>query len=167
MFAPSSACSRALCKHYYYDKKSDFAIKNCREAENLDSSFNLPDKHLFWIYVDQDDYGAVFKNEFGDLTENEIERDLLAKPLKDGDIKLYWQRRIEARLENQTRRYSPQAIAGFYAQLQDKENTLKYLEEMDEILPTDIFYVNPDPTFAFVRKDPRFINLLKKRNLQP
>lgn len=157
----------SLCKHYYYDQKTDFAVKNCREAENIDSTFSLPNKHLFWIYIESGNYEAAFQNDFGALTESEIERHPLAKPLREGNLKLYWQRRIADRLENKSRRYSPLAIAGFYAQLQDKENTLKYLEEIDGVLPIDILLVNPDPMYDFVRNEPRFINLLKKANLQP
>jgi len=157
----------SLCQHYYYDKKSDLAVRNCNEAVNIDENYSVVYKHLFWIYIYLGDYGAAFKNEYEELTEDEVSRNSLAKLLKEGKLKAYWQKRIEDRLADKERRYSPMAIAIFYAQLQDKENTLKYLEEMGETSPVDILYVNPDPAFDFVRKEPRFAELMKKKSLQP
>lgn len=157
----------SACQHYFYDRKADLAVKKCYESLDIDANYTVVNKQLFWIFVDLGDYGAAFKNDYGDLTEEEVARHSLAKPLKEGNLKLYWQKRIEERLVDKKRRSSPLTIAMFYAQLQDTENTLKYLEEMGETSPIDILYANPDPSFDFVRKDPRFINLLKKANLQP
>ena len=115
------------CKHYYYDENWDDAIKACNEALDIDSKFNMADKNLFWIYVETDNYEAMLNSEYKDYSETEVEKHFLAKPLKDGNIELYWKRRIEDRLQNKSRRYSPFAIAGFYSQLRDKEKTLQYI----------------------------------------
>lgn len=156
-----------LCSHYYYDDKLDLATENCQKALNIEDNFSPASKTLYWVYVESGDYRRVFEFEYGGWTDEEIEKDRIAKPLKGGDIKLYWQRVIEFRLNDKKRRQSPLAIANLYAQLEDKENTLKYLEQVAEVEPIDMFFVNPGPSYDFIRKEPRFMDLMKRFNLAP
>jgi hypothetical protein len=59
------------------------------------------------------------------------------------------------------------AVAVFYAQLGDKENALKYLEQATEKPDYELQNANPNPVFDFIRKDKRFAEVMKKINLNP
>lgn len=85
----------------------------------------------------------------------------------EGNIKKYWEINAETRILNANKRFSPVAVASFYAKLEDKEKTLEYLEKATERNEDMLYRVNPNPIFNFVRKEPRFIELMKRVNLQP
>lgn len=156
-----------MCEHYYYDTKYDEALKSCYQSQKIEPNHWQTEKKLQWIYVQQGRYDEVEKLHYGKLTKEEKLKNPEAKALMEGNIKKYWEINAETRILNANKRFSPVAVASFYAKLEDKEKTLEYLEKATEN-PEDMLYrVNPNPIFNFVRREPRFIELMKKVNLQP
>jgi len=156
-----------LCEHYYFDTKYDEALKHCYQSQKIEPNHWQTDKKLQWIYVQQGRYDEVEKLHYGNLTKEEKLKNPEAKALLEGDIKKYWEVNAQTRFLNANKRFSPVAVAAFYAKLEDKEKTLEYLEKATE-KPEDMLYrANPNPIFNFIRKEPRFIELMKKVNLQP
>lgn len=155
----------SLCEHYYYDKRFDLALTQCNIAKNIEPDFWLLRKKLYWIYVQKGMYDEIEKLEFGDLSAADKAGDKLAKPLMERNMRLYWQRNIKLRLNHPAKSDSPVAIATFYAQLGDKENTLNYLEHASQKIEFELQYANPNPVFDLVRKDKRFVDVMKKINL--
>ncbi len=155
----------SLCKHLHFDKKIKSAIQACKEALAIDPKHGLAPKLLFWLYVDNQNYQDAFNIEFGDLKPEEVKNNKAATSFRKGDIKHYLELRIKDRLSNKKRRHSPFAVAHFYARLQNKEQTLQYLEETAEKFGYDFWFVNPDPVFDFLRSEPRFQKLVKQFNM--
>ena len=156
-----------LCEHYYFDHRYEKAISQCERAEQISPRFWLTGKKLYWIYVQSEKYQRIVESGYGDLSDEEISRHRFAKPLVDGNMKLYWQRRIDTRLNNPKRKPSPVTMAVFYAQLGDKEKALDYLEKAIANPNHDLPRANPDPVFDTIRNEPRFGALMKKVNLSP
>lgn len=157
----------SLCKHYYYDRRFDAALAQCNNAKKIEPDFWQIKKELYWIYVQKEMYDEIEKLEFGHLSNADKIRHPLAKPLMDKNLNLYWQRNIESRLNDPTKTSSPMAIATFYAQLNDKENALIYLEQASKNVEFELQYANPDPIYDSIRKDKRFIEVMQKINLNP
>ena|GEM_PF-1615138 len=155
----------SFCQHYYYDKKFDEALAQCFQAQKIDSTFWWTNKILQWIYVAQGRYDEIFNFDYGHLTEAERAKNPFAKALAEGNIKRYWELSVKERLDNPKRNFSPFAIAGFYAHLGNKEKTLEYLEKASELPRYNLSQANPNPIFDAVRKDKRFVELMKKINL--
>ena len=157
----------AFCQHYYYDKNFGEALAQCFEARKIDPEFWMVPKKLHWIYVAQGRFDEVFKLHYGNLTESDVAKNPSAKLLSEGNIKKFWETGIESRLSDPRKRASPFAIATFYTQLGEKDKALEFLEKEYETeyckcnLPT----ANSDPIFDTLRKEERFIALMKKINL--
>lgn len=162
-FSPSFRAS--FCKHYYFDKKFDEALAQCAQTQKIDFKYWQTTKLLHWIYAAQGRYDEILRLNYGHLNETEKVLNPFAAALIEGNIKKYWEVSLQTRLENSKRRYSPFALAGFYARLGDIEKTLQYLEEATEKPEYDPAAANSDPIFDFIRNDERFIALMKKINL--
>jgi DNA-binding winged helix-turn-helix (wHTH) protein/TolB-like protein/Flp pilus assembly protein TadD len=157
----------SFCQHFYYDKNFNEALAQCAQVQQIDAEFWRISKLLYWIYVAQGRYEEVLKLNFGHLTEAEKAKNPMARALSEGNVPKYWKASLETRLANPKRRFSPFAVASMYAYLGNKEKTLDYLEKAAE----EPFYYVPvahaDPMFDLVRREPRFIQLMKKIDLQP
>ncbi len=85
----------------------------------------------------------------------------------------YWQYVLEKTLEQQKSTLEKDknayvnsfGIAQIYAQLQDKDKTLEYLNKAFEDQSSGIPTIKTFPIFEFLRDDPRFKDLLKRMNL--
>ncbi len=157
----------AFCQHYYYDKNFGEALAQCFEARKLDPEFWMVPKKLHWIYVAQGRFDEVLKLHYGNLTEADIAKNQFAKTLSEGNIKKFWETSIEARLNDTRKRSSPFAIATFYSELGDKDKALRFLEQEfeTEYCKCNLPIANSDPIFDSLRKEKRFIELMKKINL--
>lgn len=86
-----------------------------------------------------------------------------------GFLKKQLERQLEtqrAALEKDKDAYlSSYGIAGNYARLKDKDKTLEYLNKAYGQRQPQIVAIKTHPTFAFLRDDPRFKDLLKRMNL--
>jgi DNA-binding winged helix-turn-helix (wHTH) protein/TolB-like protein/Flp pilus assembly protein TadD len=164
-FSPEIRAS--VCQHYYYDKNLGEALAQCFEARKIDPEFWMTPKKLHWVYVAQGRFDEVFKLHYGSLTEADIAKNQIAKALSEGNIQNYWKASIETRLSDPRKRFSPFAIAGFYAQLAEKEKALEFLEKEFEVesCKCNLPIANADPVFDTVRKEPRFGELMRKINL--
>ncbi len=157
----------SFCQHYYYDKNFNHALAQCFEAQKINSGFWKTSKILHWIYVAQGRYDEVLKVIYGHLSESEIAQNPFAKALSDGNIKRYWELSVKERLNDPKKSFSPYAMASYYIHLGDKEKTLEYLKKGAESPIYEIQVANADPIFDAVRKDIRFVELMKKINLAP
>jgi tetratricopeptide (TPR) repeat protein len=62
---------------------------------------------------------------------------------------------------------SPVDLAGYYAQLGDKERTLALLEEGYQQRATDILWIRSDPAYDFLHSDPRYRAIIQRFGLPP
>ena len=151
-----------LCQHYYYDKKWSEALRHCELSQTIEPDYFLAKKWIYWVNVKQGRWDRVREITFGKISDAEALRNPLSRPLVIGDPRGFWQANLEDRLRDQNKRYSPVAIANYYAMLGDKEKTLEFLEKAVEADPEQAKFINPDPIFDLVRNDPRFNELMKR-----
>ncbi|MEZ5307740.1 MAG: winged helix-turn-helix domain-containing protein [Pyrinomonadaceae bacterium] len=152
---------RRMCNHYYYDKKYDEARRQCNLFRATRPDSNIAKKDLYWIDIVTERYGSLL-SEYKDLTDAEKKRHPLAAPLMAGDYKAYWLAKVEQRLKDRKRRPSPTALAGFYVMAGETEKALDELESGFELKTDELLVVNADPVFDPVRREPRFIALMKR-----
>jgi TolB-like protein/Tfp pilus assembly protein PilF len=77
-----------------------------------------------------------------------------------------WQ--LGQRLQQSKSSYvSPVELAGYYAQLGDKERTLALLEEGYQQHSMDTLWIEEDPAFDFLHSDPRFRSIVQRTGVAP
>jgi tetratricopeptide (TPR) repeat protein len=60
----------SLCKTYYFDKKTEEALKYCKFAMQLEPNFWVARKQLFWIYVSKKMNKEVAEMVLGNYSED-------------------------------------------------------------------------------------------------
>ncbi len=86
----------------------------------------------------------------------------MASFFKENDFKTAVKKMFEYDKESKTKQLQFSFYrATFYAYIEDKENTIKYLYETYDNQETWISWLN-DGRFDFIRHDPRFEDLYKK-----
>lgn len=110
-------------------------------------------------------YAEMSEMVLGNLSEAEKAAHPLTKALAANDLRSFWQSLIDESLNSKNSARNSFALAGFYAQIGDKEKALAYLEtalaQHDDYFPT----VNADPAFDALRKEKRFMELMSKIGL--
>jgi tetratricopeptide (TPR) repeat protein len=77
-----------------------------------------------------------------------------------------WQ--LERRLMQSKSRYvSPGELAGYYAQLGERDKTLALLEEAYRQHTIDVIFIQTDPAFDFLHSDQRYRSLIQRMGLPP
>jgi tetratricopeptide (TPR) repeat protein len=72
---------------------------------------------------------------------------------------LRWQLRIRER-QAKSKYVSPVELAGYHAQLREREQTLALLEEGYRQRATDMRWIQQDPAYDFLNADPRFRSIV-------
>jgi TolB-like protein len=70
-------------------------------------------------------------------------------------------------MQSKTQYVSPVELAGYYAQLGDRDHTLALLDEGYNQRSTDLLWIQTDPAYDFLHKDPRYRALVQKIGLPP
>jgi TolB-like protein/DNA-binding winged helix-turn-helix (wHTH) protein len=70
-------------------------------------------------------------------------------------------------LESKSHYVSPVELAGYYAQLGDKERTLALLEEGYRQHSTDTLWIQGDPAYDFLHSDRRFRSIVQRTGVAP
>jgi TolB-like protein/DNA-binding winged helix-turn-helix (wHTH) protein len=70
-------------------------------------------------------------------------------------------------IQSKTQYVSPVELASYFAQLGDKDRTLALLEEGFNQHSTDVLWIQYDPAYDFLHKEPRYRALIQKTGLQP
>jgi TolB-like protein/DNA-binding winged helix-turn-helix (wHTH) protein len=70
-------------------------------------------------------------------------------------------------LQSKTHYVSPVELACYYAQLGDKDRTVALLEEGYSQRSTDVLWIQEDPAYDFLHKEPRYRALIQKIGLVP
>jgi DNA-binding winged helix-turn-helix (wHTH) protein/Tfp pilus assembly protein PilF/TolB-like protein len=156
-----------LCEHHYYDLKPVESLKYCDQAMSLQPGYWITKKILLRIYFYQERYADVATLTHPNLSREELLKNEETRLLLEGRIKDYWKFVLDERLRAKNKRFNPYGLSLYYANLGDAEKTLEYLEKGSEKQEYEIWQANPDPDFMFLRKDPRFIEVMRKINLHP
>jgi len=146
----------------YYTRSYDRAINQCRKTLEMDSDFVVTRLALALAYGQKGRY----EEALAEFKYKEMER-------------WYWSRRAhiiavsgrkaQAReiLDRHLKRaeHDPQTyytIAGVFAGLEDREQTIRWLERAYQVRHELLIYLKADPRFDPLRSDPRFQDLLRR-----
>ena len=167
----SFAANWVLGRNYYFAGLNDLAIEKFDRLRTAPLQMGVIAWSLGLVYVQKKMY-AEAKQAFGrvsasDLNANPIDYyaimqsygfaltgdQVKAKELLDSTLKLkgVW--------------LSPYRLAQAYVALGDYEEALDQLDKSYEIRDLHLFWIKVDPGFIPIRNKPRFIQLMKKMNL--
>jgi DNA-binding winged helix-turn-helix (wHTH) protein/TolB-like protein/Tfp pilus assembly protein PilF len=149
-------------------KKNEEAIEQLRKTLDLDSTFVSPRWYLartYWLSGNRSESLAEYVKTI-DLSGDKD----LAKNL-ESDIKLFGEttaiKNWAKAWENQAvqNKMDDHSIAVLYAFLNNRDETLKWLEKSVSAHHPWATGINAEPEFDFIRDEPRFNALLEKMNL--
>jgi TolB-like protein/DNA-binding winged helix-turn-helix (wHTH) protein len=83
---------------------------------------------------------------------------------KQGFIRWQLGRRL---IQSKSQFVSPGELAGYYAQLRERDKTLSLLEEAYRRHTIDVIFIQTDPAFDFLHADPRYRSLIQRMGLPP
>jgi serine/threonine-protein kinase len=151
---------------YYYTRRYDEALEQCRKTLALDANFGLARLWLGEVYL--------MKSMFAEaIAELKVVADApgAAAALgfayaRSGD-RAAAQRVLDQMLLERSRGYYPASrIALVYLGLGDKDRALEWLSTAAEDREIPVLWV-PNPLYDPLRSDPRFTELLRRMNLAP
>ncbi len=167
---PFSLITNAILGMTFYEARQyDEAIAQLQRTLELDANFVPAHEFLGHVYEAK----GLAKEAFDEyLKWRTLSGDSLAtlnalqKAYETGGLRSVHELQIKLlRVQATQSGAQPTFIAGLYAQLGDKEQSLQWLERAVEQHEGQVIWLKVLPDFDNVRSDPRFINLLKRINL--
>jgi TolB-like protein/DNA-binding winged helix-turn-helix (wHTH) protein/Tfp pilus assembly protein PilF len=156
---------------YYHEHDYDGALMQFRKT--LEMYPDSPEAHnaLADAYRQKGLYQqAVTEYQRGDQLSGRSAEEVAAsrRAFEKSGIRGYWQEQVRSGKADRKRGYvDPYAVAVSYACLEDKDQTLEWLEKGYEERSSSLVLVKRDPQLDFLRSDPRFDALLKRIGLPP
>lgn len=155
----SSAINADMGQILYFMEEHDRAIEYCKKSLALNTSFVNAHIYLFKIYIQKKMYDEAIAEYFevsslvgpGFHTLAEIEN--LKKTYREKGINGFWKAKLD---ELKTKREVEDVIAECYAQLEEREPALHYLERAYKRHDFDMIYIRVNPVFKSYQLEPRF-----------
>lgn len=145
-------------------------LEQCEEVFSLNETneftHGLAIRSLSNCYFLEGMDDKMFEFKINMWQNDSINRPLIQRAFDQGGISMAIKKELEILVERS--KYAEISLFGLairYAQLQDKENTLIWLEKAFLQRDAGIPYMNAVPIFDFVRKEPQFKAILKKMKL--
>ncbi len=152
----------SLCQNYYYDKKSDAALKQCKLAMQLEPGFWIARKQIFWLYVNQKMNREVAQMILSGMNDEAKSESPFVGSLQNNELAEYW----KATVVRNEKSPKPLSDAMVLIQVGEKEKALRNLEIAVEQKAISLPIINADPIFDSLRNDPKFKIILQKINLE-
>ncbi|MFZ1702182.1 MAG: winged helix-turn-helix domain-containing protein [Pyrinomonadaceae bacterium] len=162
-----------LCQIHYFMRNYEFAENECKIALEIDPNFYFAQQYLRDLYLRIGNEKAAAEIELARLHSTSEEGEAvqhLRAAIESGGFDMYWRVQLERQLrgfENtdpNRRTGKAFGIAWLYANLSDKENTLKWLTEAakpgEGVRAFRLTYVGVDPVYDHIRDDPRYRQIL-------
>ena len=152
-----------LTWHYVWAHQPDLAIEQCRKMLEVFPNSRLGHFFRMLAYEMKGLYEQAIADE---LDSKKAAR--LKRAYGRFGARGYWQSRLDSELEQTNQRYvSPLVIAGFYAQLGQRDEAFAWLEKAYDERTVWMAQLSCDPRFDPLRSDPRFHDLLRRMNFPP
>lgn len=160
----SPVLRNSYCELYYFDKKNDKALTECNYAKQIEPDFWWTPKLLYWLYIKEKMNTELGELVLGKLPPSEKAAHPLTKAIAENDLRIYFREEIE-RLSKKPN-VNPITQAAIHILTDENEKALDFLEialkERNRGLPA----VNSDPVFDPVRRDKRFVEIMRQVFLQ-
>ena len=160
----SLAISLAQGFPYFYNHEYDEAIAACKRTLELDPSFVNAHWRLTKVYIQKRMYDEAIAEDVAYYALYPDIQERLKAYYESYGLKGYWKLSV-ARSEEELDRCCSSWIAWTYAYLDDKDNTIKWLEKAYQKRSHVIVDLKVDPAFDSLRSDPRFKDLLRRMRL--
>ena len=167
----SPALNTHLGAEYLATQKLDVAMERLQRAIELDPNFPAAHQFLGEVYeakgLAKEAVGEFLKQAtlVGETPENVAE---LQRVFERSGLEGYRLKSLEfAKARWQKSHDNAHTIATLYAALNQKDQALTWLEKGFEQRALWLIWLESDPTFAPVRSDPRFQDLLRRMNFPP
>lgn len=163
--APDSPSVNAdLCQIFYFWKKYDEAIAQCRKTLEIDAGFFNAHLYLYEIYTAKGMYAEAVETYFeirkmrdADSPSDNLKN--LRESYEKGGIRQFWQMQIETNSRPAPQYYK---LAQYQARLGENEKALRSLQKASEVRDFDFIFFGVDPVFENLFTDPRFRELDNK-----
>jgi TolB-like protein/DNA-binding winged helix-turn-helix (wHTH) protein/Tfp pilus assembly protein PilF len=154
---------------YLRARRYDEAIRQMQRTFELEPDFGAARACLERAYRMKGMYKEALDSARKEMTRAGATADELAA-LDKGDaaegMRSVTRWRLKRRLEAaKSRNLSPYNIAGFYAELDDRDAAFEWLERAFRERDSELVSLNVDPTFDSLRADARFADLLRRIGL--
>ncbi len=164
----SAAINADLCQIYYFSRKMDLAIEQCKRTLENDAGFLSAHRTLYEAYSAKEMFDEAVIEFFilEDLTmttpAHPDELRGYRSSVESGGVKALWTKLARTA----TSRYPPGALeaARNYARLGNRDETLKWLEIAAERREFELVFFVADPLFDPVADDPRYRALAARLN---
>jgi len=153
---------------YYFERRYDQAIEQCRKTLEIESDFTPAHVRLQETY----EQTGMYEQAIAEIqrTDNEGRRQapLLERAYRAGGARGYLQKLLELTMDRAKREYvAPNRVARIYARLGDNARAFEWLEKACAERDHFVRYLKVDPSYDSLRSDPRFQDLLRCIGLPP
>jgi Tol biopolymer transport system component/tetratricopeptide (TPR) repeat protein len=161
----------AVANVYYYARRYDQAIEQCRKSLEMDAGFVPAHTVLRWSLEKKGMFDEAFtayqqeKTYAGDSANMKAR---LAHVQASAGKQAEARRTLDELIAGRKRQWvSAYEIAVVYAILGDNDKSLEWLDRADEEHAIGFVFLRVDPDLDNIRNDPRFLQLLRSRNFLP
>jgi tetratricopeptide (TPR) repeat protein len=157
----------ALAGAYYFAREDEQALAACQKVIELDPNFAQVYDWLQRAYENQGKPRETLAahQKLAELMGWEQYVAKLRRAAPVADMRDYWQRRLAGGMAESEP--SPFWVAECWAQLGDKEQAFVWLEKLCQERSYWAIYLKVVPSLDPFRADPRFADLLRRRQLAP
>jgi Tol biopolymer transport system component/serine/threonine protein kinase/tetratricopeptide (TPR) repeat protein len=153
---------------YYYARRYDQAIEQCRKALEMDPGFVPAHTVLRWSLEKKGMYEeayAAYQQEKTFAGDSPLMRARLAHVHASAGKQPEARRILDELIAQRKRQWvSAYEIAVVYAILADNDRALEWLDTAAEERSIGFLFIRVDPDLDNIRNDPRFLQLLRSRN---
>jgi eukaryotic-like serine/threonine-protein kinase len=157
----SPVTNQGYAQLLFYERKYEESETRSKKNVELDANFWYAHWQLFYVYRMKRDYASAVE-ELARVQDARGEPDS-AKLIRESFVKGEWQGFLRKITEERTRlKLYPYFVAGFFAELGEKDKAFATLNEAIETKDQHTAGMKVDPYMNPLRDDPRFQELLKK-----
>jgi len=156
----SAVTNFQLAQLLFWERKYEESEARSKSNLELDPNFWYAHLQLFFVYRQKRDY-ALAVEELARVQDARGEPDA-AKLIRESFIGGDWRGFLKKITEQRSRlKLYPYFVAGFYAELGEKDKAFALLAEALETKDQHIAWMKVDPVMDSLRDDPRFTEVLK------
>ena len=154
----------------FYARDYNGTLERMKKTNELEKNFGATLYYTYQTYIEMGMYPEAIETYKELLSQNERTRQLtesVDEIFKSEGIEGVFRWIIDHVDELSLRTTArPLALAINYARLGEKDEVFKWLEVMVENRQTQLHYIKVMPYFDSIHSDPRYLNLLKRMNLE-
>jgi serine/threonine-protein kinase len=154
---------------YFKARQYDLAIDQLRKTMEMDKNFSRAYRYMGNVYIEKGMYNeaiAAIRTADSIAGRGPERTDALQHAFATGGPEGYWKKQLEfLKADSEKGALLDYSIASVYARLNDKEQSINWLEKAFRSRDPFLVYVKIDQPFDSFRSDPRVIDLMRRVGL--